>query len=520
MWTRKFIRFSLLLLVLSVANIPALAQNGEATAMLEETAHAMGGVEALHALINQVLEGSGQQFEPEQALRPGGQARRVADFRYTLTREIASPRLRLEWNGRTIYPREVPVRYIEIIDGDYGLLQESIEGGTSQTTRLHPGRLASRIREEQRSATALVLTALGRASLTRLPDTEVEGLPQRVLSFDDDGEEFQIYLDVRTKLLTQVDILEHDPIYGDSRYTLRYADWQSVDGIMVPFDLRHEINGKLLQSERLQSVRHNVELSPETFLVPEALRRQDIEGEPTPSQWLLRRLAMNVSYLDFGRDIPVEFVPLADGVIHIRGTSHNSVLIEFQDHLVVVEAPLYEERSESVLAAIRQRFPTKPIRYVIPTHFHNDHSGGTRTYTEAGATIVAPAISAAHYERIARAPHTIRADRLEQSRDVAVVEGITEPKILTDGSRQIEIYPYATSHADDYQIIYLPGESILIEADHVSPREGGSIRPGELPRELLEGIEALNLNVQTIVGIHGDVGTYEDLRNVVRDPAR
>ena len=65
MWTRKLIRFSLLLLVLSVANIPALAQNGEATAILEETAHAMGGVEALHALINQVLEGSGQQFEPE-----------------------------------------------------------------------------------------------------------------------------------------------------------------------------------------------------------------------------------------------------------------------------------------------------------------------------------------------------------------------------------------------------------------------------------------------------------------------
>ena len=61
---------------------------------------------------------------------------------------------------------------------------------------------------------------------------------------------------------------------------------------------------------------------------------------------------------------------------------------------------------------------------------------------------------------------------------------------------------------------------LLIEADHVSPREGGSIRPGELPRQLLEGIEELQLNVQTIVGIHGDVGTYEDLRNAVRGPAR
>ena len=289
---------------------------------------------------------------------------------------------------------------------------------------------------------------------------------------------------------------------------------------MVPFDLRYEINGMLLQSERVLSVRHNVKLPPEMFLVPDAVRRQDVEGKPIPSQWLLRRLAMNVSYLDFGKDIPVEFVPLAGGIIHIKGTSHNSVLIEMQDYLVVVEAPLYEERSENVLAAIKQRFPTKPIRYVIPTHFHNDHSGGIRAYMAAGATVIAPAISAAHYERIARAPHTIRSDRLEQSRNAVVVEGITGPKVLTDGSRQIAIYPYATSHADDYQIIYLPREKLLIEADHVSPREGGSIRPGELPRQLLEGIEELGLNVQTIVGIHGDVGTYEDLQNAVRGPAR
>ena len=220
---------------------------------------------------------------------------------------------------------------------------------------------------------------------------------------------------------------------------------------------------------------------------------------------------MNVSYLDFGRDIPVEFVPLASGIVHVRGTSHNSVLIELQDYLVVVEAPLYEERSEKVLAAIKQRFPTKPIRYVIPTHFHSDHSGGLRPYMAEGATVIVPAISAAHYERIAGAPQTIRSGRLEQSRNAVVIEGITGPRVLSDGSRQIALYPYATSHADDYQIVYLPRERLLIEADHVSPREGGSIRPGELPRQLLEGIEELQLNVQTIVGIHGDTGTYEDL---------
>lgn len=519
MWTRKTICFGLLLFVVVGANIPVQAQDEEASAILEETAQAMGGLQALRGLSNQMLEVSGQQFEPEQALMPGGEARHVADFRYTLTREIANPALRLEWDARTIYPRDGTVRFLEIIDGDYGLLQEAAAGEAPTATRMHSGRLASRLREERRAAVKIVFTALENANLMRLPDAEVQGVPQRVLAFEDGGEVFHIYLDVETKLPTQVDILEHDTIYGDSRYTLRYSDWQSVDGIMVPFERQYEINGLLLQSERVGSVRHNVELTPETFVVPDAIAHQEVEGESTASQWILRRLAMNVSYLDFGKDIAVEFVPLADGVTHLRGTSHNSVLIEMQDYLVLVEAPLYEERSENVLAAIKQRFPAKPIRYVIPTHFHNDHSGGMRTYMAAGVSVIAPAISAAHYERIASAPNTIRPDRSEHGGNTSIVERVTEPRFLSDGSRQIEIYPYATSHADDYQIIYLPQDKFVIEADHVSPRAGGSVRPGELPRQLLEGIEELQLDVQTIIGIHGDVGSYEDLREAVQGTA-
>jgi glyoxylase-like metal-dependent hydrolase (beta-lactamase superfamily II) len=229
---------------------------------------------------------------------------------------------------------------------------------------------------------------------------------------------------------------------------------------------------------------------------------------------------MNVSYLDFGRNIEPVFGPLADGVFQIKGTSHNSVLIELQDYLVVVEAPLYEERSEKVLAAIAERYPTKAVRYVIPTHFHNDHSGGMRTYMVAGISVIAPAISAAHYERIGSAPNTIRVEGSNQIESGVHVEGITGPKILEDDTRRIEIYPHATAHSDDYLIVYLPHEKFVIEADHVSPRIGGSVRPGELPRQFLEGIEELQLDVQTIIGIHGDVASFDELISAVRGSAR
>ncbi len=519
MWIRLLLMLSLLSSLLFAERSSVHAQNNGTGAILEETAQAMGGLKTLHALKNQVVESEGQQFEPEQALRPGGQPRHVADYRLRLTRDITKPRLRLEWDGKTFYPRESPVRYLEIVDGDVGMLQEGSVAGTSNRTRLHPGRLASRLREERRTPARIILTAPRQKSVKRLPDARLDGKPQRVLAFQDKGEEFRLYLDPRTNLPTQVEILEDDTIYGDSRYTLRYADWRRVDGMMMPFSLRYEINGILLQSERVLSARHNVAL-PETFSIPESVRRQKVEGKPIPSQWLMRRLAMNVSYLDFGKDVPVDLVPLGDGILHAKGTSHNSVIIEMQDYLVVVEAPLYEERSQKVLAAIKQRFPTKPIRYVIPTHFHNDHSGGMRAYMAEGATILAPTISMGHYERMARAPHAIRPDRLEQSHKAVIVEGVTGRRVLTDASRQIEIYPYPTAHADDYQIIYLPQEKLLIEADHVSARQGGDIRPGDLPRQLLDGIEQLNLNVERIVAIHGDVGTLQDLRSAVRGPVR
>jgi glyoxylase-like metal-dependent hydrolase (beta-lactamase superfamily II) len=263
-------------------------------------------------------------------------------------------------------------------------------------------------------------------------------------------------------------------------------------------------------------VRHNVTLAPESFSVPPPIRNEKVDAKPIASQWLLRRVATNTSHQDFGRNPPVELVRLADGVHLAVGTSHNSVIVEMRDHLVVVEAPLYEERSQAVIKTIKERFPAKPIRYIIPTHFHLDHSGGIRAYMAEGAIVVAPAISTEFYTRVAKAPHTLRPDSLEKTRRAVVIDSYTGHQVLTDGSRQVEIYPLPTAHAEDFQVIYLPREKILIEADHVSPRKN-KFRPGPLPIELLKGIEKLKLDVTTIVGIHGDTADIQALRAGAKD---
>jgi hypothetical protein len=52
---------------------------------------------------------------------------------------------------------------------------------------------------------------------------------------------------------------------------------------------------------------------------------------------------------------------------------------------------------------------------------------------------------------------------------------------------------------------------MIIEADHISPRKG-AVRPAASVREFVPALDKLNLDVVTIVGIHGDSATLQVTR--------
>jgi glyoxylase-like metal-dependent hydrolase (beta-lactamase superfamily II) len=198
---------------------------------------------------------------------------------------------------------------------------------------------------------------------------------------------------------------------------------------------------------------------------------------------------------------------LAPGVFYLRGGTHHSVAIEQKDHVVLVEAPLNEARSEALIAKISELIPNKPIRFVINTHQHFDHSGGLRTFVDAGATIVTPQLDKAYYEQIWANPHSINPDRLAKSKKSAKFETFTDKYVLTDGARSIEIHQIAGSgHDDAFALVYLPAEKVLVEADAFTPTAVGA--PLQAPgnpytSNLYDNLKRLNLDVDQIAAIHG-----------------
>ena len=214
---------------------------------------------------------------------------------------------------------------------------------------------------------------------------------------------------------------------------------------------------------------------------------------------------------------------LADGVYYLTGGSHHSVAIDQRDHIVLVEAPLNEERSQAVIAKLKEIIPNKPIKYLVNTHAHFDHAGGLRTFVDEGATIVTSQPNQPYYEKVWAAPHTINPDRLAKSKKPARFESFTDKHVLSDGKRTIEIHSIAGSgHNDAFALVYLPKEKILVEADAYTPPAANvppPAKPNPYSVNLYQNIQKLKLDVGQIAALHGPrVVTLADLRTAIGQP--
>jgi glyoxylase-like metal-dependent hydrolase (beta-lactamase superfamily II) len=218
--------------------------------------------------------------------------------------------------------------------------------------------------------------------------------------------------------------------------------------------------------------------------------------------------------------------PLAPGVFYIKGGGHHSVAIDQQDHIVVVEAPLNEARSTAVIAKVKETIPNKPIRYLVNSHHHFDHSGGLRTYVDEGATIVTHALNKPYYEQAWAAPRSLNPDRLAQSKKTATFETLTDKHVLSDGKRSIEVHHLAgNGHNDAFVLVYLPAEKVLIEVDAWAPLAANQTppaTPSPFAVNLYETIQRLKLDVRHIAALHGPrVATLAELQQAVGEtPAR
>ena len=204
-----------------------------------------------------------------------------------------------------------------------------------------------------------------------------------------------------------------------------------------------------------------------------------------------------------------------DGVWFLAGGSHNSVLIEMKDYLMLVEAPLYDGRSAAVIAEARKLVPGKPIRFAVNSHHHFDHAGGLRTAAAEGIALVTSAAAKPWFEKTRANRNSIVPDALARSGRQAMVESVNGSRTFSDGARAVNVLDIGGSvHARGFLMVHLPAEKRLIEADAYTPGAPGtppSNPPNANNLNLLDNIERQKLAVERILPLHGRVVPLAEL---------
>jgi glyoxylase-like metal-dependent hydrolase (beta-lactamase superfamily II) len=192
----------------------------------------------------------------------------------------------------------------------------------------------------------------------------------------------------------------------------------------------------------------------------------------------------------------------------LAGQSHHSVLVEFSDHTMLIEAPQHEARTQAVIAKAREVQPNKPLTTLVTTHHHFDHTGGLRAAIAEGLTIVTHEANAVFYREAAARAHTIAPDALAKNPRPVTIESVDDTLVMRDAAMTVHLYHIAGSpHADTLLMAWFPRERLLVEVDVYSP--AAAVHP--FAANLLENISRRNLRVARVVPLHGAPVAFEDL---------
>jgi len=303
-------------------------------------------------------------------------------------------------------------------------------------------------------------------------------------------------LSVHINKMNQVDrartILPND-VFGDMIVETTYSGYRSFNGVLFPSRIVQTQGGHTTLDLTVTAVEANPFVD---ITVPDSVRNAPAPAAPTATSQ-----------------------KVADGIFWITGGSHHSLAVDMGDHVAVIEAPQNEARSQLVIAETKKVLANKPIRFVVNTHLHFDHSGGLRTYVDEGATVVTHAANQAFYEKAWAAPRTLSPDRLAKSAKKPAFQGVTERSELKGtNNRTIELHVLrGNPHNEQVLVAWLPAEKILFQSDMMNPPAQGAQVPPPTPTiaNFYDNLARLKIEPDQIVGGHGArIATRADLNAV------
>ena len=473
--------------VVGIAFAVSISSCAQQRTGIQAAAEAMGATN-----LNSIqYSGSGSALSFGQAVSPGERWPRFEAKTYAVAVDYQAPAMRLEIvraqgehppRGGGGQPFAGDQGTIQVVSGKSAWS----EGGAQPVA--NPGAVSDRLRQVWLTPHGVIKAAIASGATAN----------GNVVTFNVEGREVKATLNDQN-LVDRVEYLTTNSVVGDVPVEITYSDYADYGGVKFPNRIVEKQDGFDTLDVTIRDVKPSAAVSLE---VPAAVSQAP--AAPASPR--------------------VDVDKVGEGLWSLNAAGTRSLAVEFKDHIVMLEGPTSEARSLAVNEVMRKTVPGKPIRYVVNTHAHYDHAGGLRTYVAEGVTVITHETNKAFFEQAWARPRTIEPDLLAKNPKPATFETVTDKKVLTDGSRTLELhYLQGSGHNTATLIAYLPKERILMYGDGYNPPPGDDPRdPTRTPEfglQLYENVQRLKLNVARIAPVHGRVVPFDNLKKAIGVPS-
>ena len=490
---------------------PTLAQSSPPD-LVKQAITAAGGEQALRGLKSLQLVGDVKYWEPDQSLVAGGPALYLGDSKLTVTRDIANNSARLVWDRNMLTLGRMA--YTEVVTPNYGFVTD--DKGSRPMSSI---RVAAQLRELNRLSPTLLL------KMKENPDRVAflggvrtsEGV-QPAFSFKDGATTFTVVFSKKTQLPSVIRTQDDDAIRGTVNYNVRLDDWKPVGGVMVPHQLTYSLNDSAIGRINFTSVTANVPIDAAQFAPSAEVKAaaKPPATENVPYQWVLRRIAMG-RFLDSDQVFvatggSLKLNELAPNIQHVVGGTHNSLMVNLKDGVLVIDAPINDAQSRWTIDAAKAKYG-KPVKHLVLTHHHNDHSGGARTYMGEGAAIHVGVPIKKYFVKVALSERMVP-DELQEKRISPPIEEIKDHATIKDDVTEVRLIRIPNHHADGMLIAHIMPANIVWVTDLWSPG-GSSTEKTAGVLALSDALKRNKITDATIVGGHGGTAPQSAVEAIV-----
>jgi glyoxylase-like metal-dependent hydrolase (beta-lactamase superfamily II) len=467
-----------------IAGTTALTQ--QRPAVFDDAVRAMGGEAAIRAPTSLTLEGTGRNYNFGQGMTPSAPLPRFDVSELRRSTDLTAVRHRHEVTRTAAFTTAftTPQRVVFGLDDDIAFAVAANGNATRNPAAVAVGRR----QEHYHHPLVLIRAALEPGAHVQSAGTQQGHHVLRIQLSPTDS--FQLWLDRRTHLPARIRSVRYDVNLGDGLFETTFDNWAATGALQLPTRQTSRFGGAVIAEYEIAR----------SVLGTESADLQAPEGArgPAPAP------AVNVTSEE-----------LAPGVWYLAGGSHHSVLVEFDQYLMLIETPQNDARTLAVIAKARELRPNKPLRYAVNTHHHFDHSGGVRAAISEGLAIVSHSGNVAFFRDIARHPHTLQPDALSRAPKSPTIVPVGDKRVFQDRSRTVELYHLRGSpHTSTMIVAYLPTERMLVQADAYNPPAPNQPPPPGFPfaKNLVENVERLGLRVDRVAALHGRVVPFSEIR--------